>query len=56
MRQRLEELNRVKYEEVQSHLAATVNNFIANARWRFVDPNGEKIPQVLVDDEPLMWK
>ena len=56
LRQRLEDLNRVKIEEVQSHLAAAVKNFVANARWRFVDGNGEKLPKVLENDAPIMWK
>lgn len=53
---RLLELNAIKLAEVESHLAAAINNFIANARWRFVDEHGERIAKVLVTEEPLMWK
>ena len=49
-------MNSEKRSEVEAHLSAAVNNFIANARWRFVDPNGERIEKVVEEDEPLMWK
>ena len=55
LRQKLEELNHAQYETIQSHLDKAVDNFIANARWRFVDPGGPRVARVS-DKEPLMYK
>ena len=51
----LQQLNQSKDAEVHSHLVAAVDNFVANARWRFVNPEGEKLT-VIDEDSPLMWK
>ena len=56
LRKRLEDINRGQLAAVTSHVQAAVNNYIANAKWRFVDANGDRIAKVLVDKEPLMWK
>lgn len=52
-RHKLEQLNASKYNELCSHLDAAVHNFIANARYRFVESGGPKIGKVTAK-EPLM--
>ncbi|XP_035827253.1 glycogen debranching enzyme [Aplysia californica] len=47
-------LNAAKEHEIQGHIDAAISNFVANARWRFITPEGPKIPQV-IPDEPLMF-
>ncbi|CAL1548001.1 unnamed protein product [Lymnaea stagnalis] len=46
-------LNGQKDRETQDHINCAIGNFIANARWRFVNPAGPRIPQV-TESEPLM--
>ncbi|XP_055887026.1 glycogen debranching enzyme-like isoform X1 [Biomphalaria glabrata] len=46
-------LNANKEREVQDHIKCAIGNFIANAKWRFVNPAGPKISQV-TEKEPLM--
>lgn len=41
--------------EVQDHLNTAVSNFVANAKYRFVDGHGPRIGKVSAK-EPLMWK
>lgn len=51
--ERLMQLNQEKVCEINDHIAAAVDNFLANARWRFVDPKGPLVGKV-TKDEPLM--
>ncbi|PVD23275.1 hypothetical protein C0Q70_16541, partial [Pomacea canaliculata] len=51
--ERLIQLNQEKVCEINDHIAAAVDNFLANARWRFVDPKGPLVGKV-TKDEPLM--
>ena len=45
------------WQEVQSHLGSAIANFVANARWRFIDGNGPKIAKVdHKEEQPIMWK
>ena len=46
-------LNAEKERVLQDHLNCAVGNFIANARWRFVNPGGPRLGAV-TPDEPLM--
>ena len=46
-------LNAVKERELQDHLNVAIGNFIANARWRFINPAGPRLG-VVTPDEPLM--
>ena len=54
-RQHLETLNTEMHNEINSHLEAAVNNIIANARYRFLEPSGPKIGKV-TEKEPLMFQ
>ena len=56
LKNRLNDINAQKRNEVNHHLAEALKNFVANARWRFVDPDGERVPVVVANDAPLMWK
>ena len=56
LKNRLNDINAQKRNEVNHHLAEALKNFEANARWRFVDPHGERVPAVVANDAPLMWK
>ena len=53
--QRLIQLNQQKEEEVGDHINAAIENFIGNAHYRFVNPDGPRLGQV-TDDEPLMHR
>ncbi|XP_061181595.1 glycogen debranching enzyme-like isoform X2 [Saccostrea echinata] len=53
-RGKLEELNRHKTAEVQDHINAAVANFVANAKYRFVDGHGPRLGKVSAK-EPLMF-
>ena len=55
LRQKLEQINDQEYAVIQGHLDSAVDNFIANARWRFVNPGGPRIARVSEKD-PLMYK
>jgi glycogen debranching enzyme len=55
LRQKLEELNHNQYITVKDHLDKAIDNFVANARWRFVDPGGPRLP-IVSEKEPLMYK
>lgn len=54
-RWKLQQLNDEKYREVQSHLDAAINNLIANARYRFLDPSGPRCKAISAKD-PIMYK
>ncbi len=56
-RVRLEMLNEHRYQEIQAHLSVAVNNVIANARYRFLDPQGPCYgkPVSVAADTPVMW-
>ena len=56
LRRRLDEINARQLGEVNAHLEQALTNFVANARWRFVDAHGERVPEVVANDQPLMWK
>ena len=57
LRAHLEGLNNAAKAELQRHLEAAVTNFLANARWRFIDPNGPKVAKVdHSKEEPIMYK
>ena len=57
LRYHMEGLNEEVKAEVHSHLEAAVTNFLANARWRFVDPDGPRIPKVdHKKEQPIMFK
>jgi glycogen debranching enzyme len=47
-------LNAAKESEIRDHINCAINNFIANTKWRFVNPDGLRIPEV-TEDEPLMF-
>ncbi|GFO03724.1 glycogen debranching enzyme, partial [Plakobranchus ocellatus] len=47
-------LNAVKENELQDHLNTAITNFVANVRWRFVNPAGPQLG-VVTSDEPLMF-
>lgn len=51
----LEALNNTRLSALHDHLNAAVNNYMANIRWRFLDPNGPKVEQV-TKRQPLMHK
>ena len=55
-RERLEQLNHEKANEVYSHLEAAVGNVIANARWNFLDGNNPNKFKKVTDKSPLMYK
>ncbi|ELU10759.1 hypothetical protein CAPTEDRAFT_167427 [Capitella teleta] len=56
LRPHLEALNHTLWCEVQDHLNAAVNNFIANGRYRFIDPDGPRIGNVNHETEdPIMY-
>ena len=55
LRQKLEEINHHQYAIIQGHLDNAVDNFIANARWRFVNHDGPRLKTVSEKD-PLMYK
>ncbi|RUS77596.1 hypothetical protein EGW08_014635 [Elysia chlorotica] len=46
-------LNAVKERELHDHLNVALENFVANVRWRFVNPGGPRLGEV-TPDEPLM--
>ena len=48
-------LNQRKEEEVREHLHATINNFVQNAYYRFLDPYGCRLGRVSPEN-PIMWK
>ncbi|TGZ58141.1 hypothetical protein CRM22_009755 [Opisthorchis felineus] len=54
LRNKLEELNTAKRQEVAEHLRAAVANVIANANYRFYDPHGPKLGAV-TEETPIMW-
>ena len=54
-KEKLEELNKRKMAEVQDHLNTAISNFVANAKYRFVDGHGPRLGRVCAK-EPLMWK
>lgn len=54
LRQRLYELNNATTNTVYGHINCAIENFLANGRWRFLDPNGPRIPAVS-EKEPIMW-
>lgn len=53
----VEALNESKYHEVISHMEAAVNNVIANANYRFLDPSGPCFGKEVsaTKDTPIMW-
>ncbi|XP_070195748.1 glycogen debranching enzyme-like isoform X2 [Littorina saxatilis] len=53
LRDHLEHLNRQKEAEICDHINQAIENFIANARYRFVADYGNRLGQVTID-EPLM--
>ncbi|VDQ06420.1 unnamed protein product [Trichobilharzia regenti] len=54
LRSRLTYLNNDKINEIKHHLQVAVGNVLANARYRFYDPNGLKLTTV-TPDTPIMW-
>nr|KAG5710257.1 hypothetical protein BaRGS_008973 [Batillaria attramentaria] len=53
LKDRLQQLNADKEGEVSGHIATAIENFVANARYRFVAHDGPQLGKV-TDDEPLM--
>ncbi|BFY99964.1 hypothetical protein BsWGS_03004 [Bradybaena similaris] len=50
----LMEWNAAKEKEIRDHVNCAIGNFIANVRWRFLNPDGPKIGKV-TEDHPLMY-
>ena len=46
LRHRLDELNAIKYDEMQSHMRQASANYIANARYRFLEGGGPRLGKV----------
>ena len=55
LRNKLQELASAKENMVIGHIGVAIENFIANARYRFVAEDGPKIGKV-TEKEPLMHK
>jgi len=55
LRHDIDGLNRQKTDALNDHIHTAVNNFIANVRWRFLNPDGPKIEKVTIK-EPLMFR
>ena len=55
LRRDLENMNSGKINTLLGHLAAAIKNFLANIRWRYLDPNGPKLGKV-TKKEPLMHR
>ncbi|ESO94506.1 hypothetical protein LOTGIDRAFT_215487 [Lottia gigantea] len=54
LREKIQQLNQNKINEVNEHIRVAVDNFLANVRWRFLAGDGPKVGQV-TEEEPLMW-
>lgn len=50
----LVEWNAAKEKEIRDHVNCAISNFIANVRWRFINPDGPKIGKV-TEEHPLMY-
>ena len=55
LKQTLENLNSLKYKEICEILRNSVENFLDNVKWRFVNEHGLRLP-FINKDSPLMWK
>ena len=53
--EKLDELNNQKIGEVGNHINTAINNYVANARYRYVDPHGPCLGYV-TEKEPLMHR
>ncbi|KAK3584948.1 hypothetical protein CHS0354_009632 [Potamilus streckersoni] len=53
LKRTLTELNEARIAEISGHIQVAVTNYVANAKWRFVNPDGEKLGTVTMK-EPLM--
>ncbi|KAK3091545.1 hypothetical protein FSP39_020658 [Pinctada imbricata] len=53
-RKKLEELNKRKMSELAGHIEVAISNFIANAKYRFVDGHGPRYGEV-TEKNPLMY-
>ncbi|XP_046327922.2 glycogen debranching enzyme-like isoform X1 [Haliotis rufescens] len=53
LRARLNELNGAKERDIEEIIKVAVENFVANVRWRFLDPNGPQVGTV-TGKKPLM--
>ncbi|PAA61923.1 hypothetical protein BOX15_Mlig017645g1, partial [Macrostomum lignano] len=54
LRQHLDYLNAERAKEIAVHISAAVDNAIAGARYRFVNPDGELLGRVTADT-PMVW-
>ncbi|ESO09331.1 hypothetical protein HELRODRAFT_109597 [Helobdella robusta] len=54
LRHKLQELNSASGYSMMEHVHTAVNNFIANAKYRFIDPAGLRL-SLVGPDTPLMW-
>lgn len=55
LRARLNELNGAKERDIEEIIKVAVENFVANVRWRFLDPNGPQVGTV-TGKKPLMHR
>lgn len=55
LRSDLEEMNKQKFDAINGHIVAAVEHFVANVKWRFLDPNGPLLEKV-TKKKPLMHK
>jgi glycogen debranching enzyme len=55
LKSELTRLNQQKEAEIADHINKAVDNYVANAKYRFVDHHGPRIPAV-TKDQPLMFE